>query len=84
VSASANTGTNTTLEMTGWTVLSGYQWIETKKDSFEPVFEFRYFGMRANTDWNLSASITGPGPGETFQPIASLNTKRVDRAFFRI
>ncbi|MBL0057798.1 MAG: hypothetical protein IPP35_01430 [Elusimicrobia bacterium] len=67
VSASLDAGTNTTLEMTGWTVLSGYQWIESNKGSFEPMFGFRYFGTRAETNWNLSAAINGPGPGDTFQ-----------------
>ncbi|MBK8869740.1 MAG: hypothetical protein IPN19_01510 [Elusimicrobia bacterium] len=72
VDASADVGTDTTLSITGWTVLGGYRYFESKKASFEPTFGFRYIGMEAETEWLLSGTVTGPGPGETFQKSGSI------------
>ncbi|MCG3203600.1 MAG: hypothetical protein KCHDKBKB_00271 [Elusimicrobia bacterium] len=73
INASANAGTETTMEMTEWTLLSGYRCLDSKKISFEPTIGLRYFNLSARTDWNLTGAVAGPGPGETFQQSGSVH-----------
>ena len=37
----------------------------------------RYFGIKASTDWQLTATVTGPGSGQTF-PRAGSISERMD------
>jgi hypothetical protein len=72
IGASTNLGTNSTLEIGGWTLLSGYRWRESEKGFFEPTFGLRYLSVQAKTDWMLTGAVSGPGPGQTFEQAGSV------------
>jgi len=66
VSSSLNLATGSSLRGTAWTLGAGYA-VQTGKAAKLDVFGgLRYFDLSASTDWQLSAAIIGPGPGQTF------------------
>lgn len=64
--ASANVGTSTTFKASIWELAGSYTVGRWEKITLEVLAGFRYLGAEASTDWNLSAAIVGPGPGQTF------------------
>jgi len=66
VSSSVNLASSSTFRGMNWTLGAGYA-VQTGQAMTLDVFGgLRYFDLTAGTDWQLSATISGPGPGQTF------------------
>jgi hypothetical protein len=73
VSSSVNLSTSSWLRGTNWTLGAGYA-VQTDKAAPLDVFGgLRYFDLSAGTDWQLSSTISGPGPGQTFPLSGSIS-----------
>jgi hypothetical protein len=46
-----------------WTMVGGYAVVQEPKASFDVLGGFRYLGLKADTNWQLLATVTGTGPG---------------------
>jgi hypothetical protein len=68
-----DTGTSTSLEGLEWTLAGGYGLLETEKASLDAFGGFRYFDVEFKTDWNLSASVSSPVGGLTFNRSGSIS-----------
>jgi len=66
VSAAADVGTELRLTGFEWELAGAYTVAHYGKSSLEVLAGMRYLGIEAKTDWSLSASVTGPGPGQSF------------------
>ncbi|NJD25371.1 MAG: hypothetical protein FIB06_08175 [Betaproteobacteria bacterium] len=63
VSTSAvSAGANVKLDGTVWSLAGGYALVMDPKAKLNVLAGFRYLGLEAKTDWNLSATVTGTGP----------------------
>jgi hypothetical protein len=77
VSSSIDAGTQTSLKGAVWTLAGGYSVLQGDLGRLELLAGFRYFGLKASTDWQLTATVTGPGPGMVFPRSGSIS-KRED------
>lgn len=77
VSAALNTGTQTDIYSTVWTVAGGYNLVRDPKFSLDLVGGGRYLSLKAETSWQLSADVVGPGPGQNF-PRSGFTSERGD------
>jgi hypothetical protein len=59
VSATIDAGTETTLKGAAWALAGSYDVWQGKAGSLGLLGGFRYFGLKATTDWNLTATVTG-------------------------
>jgi hypothetical protein len=55
-----------------WQLAGAYTVAGNEHTSLDVLLGFRYFGIEATTDWNLSGTITGPGPGQSFARTGSI------------
>ena len=64
--AALNAGTEAKLEGVVWTMMGGYAAVQEPRLSLDLIGGFRYLGVRATTDWQLTGTVTGTGPlGQT-------------------
>jgi len=77
VSAGADLGTTVRLSGLEWELAGAYTVARSGHSSMEVLAGFRYLGIEAKTDWQLSGSITGPGPGQSFAASGNVSD-RVD------
>jgi hypothetical protein len=75
VDASANLSTQSSLKGLEWTLAGGYTLVQTPSVTLDLLGGFRYFEIEATTNWQLSASVTAPGGGQSF-PASGTVTKR--------
>jgi len=61
-----------TLKGTLWQLAGAYTVAGNEHTSLDVLLGFRYFGIEATTDWNLSGTIAGPGPGQSFARTGSI------------
>lgn len=74
VSSSVNLSTSSWLRGTNVTLGAGYA-VKTGKAAPVDVFGgLRYFDLSAGTDWQLTATINGPSPGQTFPLSGGIST----------
>jgi hypothetical protein len=67
LSRAADLGSSSTLKATMWTLLGGYTVVQEDWVDLDLMVGFRYAAIRANTDYNLNVSLTGPrNNGVTF------------------
>jgi hypothetical protein len=59
-------GTNTNIKGTVWTLVGGYAAVQDPRSTLDVIGGFRYFDLKATTDWQLSATVTGPTGAQTF------------------
>jgi hypothetical protein len=55
-----DTGSDTSLKTTIWSVVGGYSVVSTPAANVDLIAGVRYLSLKANTDWNLNADVTGP------------------------
>ncbi len=67
MSPSLDAGTNSTLKGTVWTLAGGYSLLESHSGALELINGFRYLGLDASTNWNLTATISAPNAWQTPQ-----------------
>jgi hypothetical protein len=77
VSSSANVSTDSSLKGGAWTLGGGYAVLPGRPVEMDVFGGLRYFGLHASTDWQLTATVTGPGGGQTFPRTGSISA-RVD------
>ena len=73
VNSSLNLGTSSELEGTVWTLAGSYSLLDKHPGALSVLGGFRYFGLDASTDWNLTATITAPGGSATFPRSGSVS-----------
>ncbi|MCZ7565775.1 MAG: hypothetical protein M5U08_19935 [Burkholderiales bacterium] len=61
-----NAGTQSKLKGVVWTLVGGYAAVQAPRASLEAIGGFRYVGIEATTDWQLTATVTDPGGTVTF------------------
>lgn len=79
-STALDAGTSSSLATWIWTLAGSYEVVEESAVTLEVLGGFRYFWADVSTDWQLTATITGPGPGQVFQRTGSISeTKDLGR-----
>ena len=61
-----DTGTQTNLKGTVWTLVGGYAAVQDPRATLDVIGGFRYLDLKATTNWQLSATVTGPAGAQTF------------------
>ncbi len=77
VTAVADVGTKVKLSGFEWELAGARTVARGGNSSLDILAGVRYLGIEAKTDWKLSGSITGPGPGQSFAASGS-TSHRVD------
>lgn len=75
VPATLDAGTSVEIEGVEWGMAGAYTVAQRKTSSLDVLVGFRYFGIEAKTDWNLSGTISGPGPGQSFARTGSISKR---------
>jgi hypothetical protein len=65
-------GTQTNLKGTVWTLVGGYAAVQDPRATLDVIGGFRYFGLKATSNWQLSATVAGPGGAQTFARTGSV------------
>jgi len=73
VSSGIDAGTESSLKGAAWTLAGGYSVLQGDLGRLELLAGFRYFGLKASTDWNLTATVNGPGGGQVFPRSGSIS-----------
>jgi hypothetical protein len=73
VSATLNTGTDSTVSGSLWTLAGGYTLADGAWGNVDGLAGFRLFSLSSDTDVRLSATVNGPGPGQTFSSTGRLS-----------
>ena len=77
VATNLNLNTDSSLKGLAWTLAGGYSAVQTPQATLDVLGGFRYFGVDASSDWQLTAAVNGPGGGQTFPRSGSID-KSVD------
>jgi hypothetical protein len=77
VDTSATGSTESSLKGVEWTLATGYTLVQSPRASLDVLAGFRYFGVEARSDWQLGATVNGPGGAQTF-PAAGSISRRAD------
>jgi hypothetical protein len=75
VSSSANVSTDSSLKGLLWTLGVGYAVLPGRPVEMDIFGGLRYFGLEVSTDWQLTATVTGPGAGQTFPRTGSISQR---------
>ncbi len=75
VSVGADVGTKVKLSGVEWELAGAYTVARGGNSSMDVLAGVRYFGIEAKTDWRLSGTITGPGPGQSFAASGSVSDR---------
>lgn len=73
VSTTIDAGTKTSFTGLTWTLGGGYTVVQSPGARLDVFGGFRYFRVEVSTDWNLSATVTGPGGGLSFPRTGSVS-----------
>lgn len=75
--ATANLNANVNTSLTGvvWTMLGGYEVLPGKDANLALLGGIRYLGLKASTDYQLTADVTGPPGTATFARTGSASKK---------
>ena len=61
-----NSGTQSALDATVFTLAGGYNMVQDPTTTFDLIAGIRYANVKASTDWNLTAVVTGPAGAAAF------------------
>jgi hypothetical protein len=73
VDVTLDLGTKSSLSGDLWTLVGGYSLVRDAGATLDVIGGFRYLGIEAKTDWNLSATITLPGSTDTLERTGSVS-----------
>src|SRR5262245_43503612 len=73
VSSNLDAGTSSTLKGLVWTLAGSYSVLDAHPGVLEVLGGLRYLGLKASTDWNLTATVTAPGGSATFPRSGSVS-----------
>lgn len=68
-----DSGTQTKVKGTVWTLAGGYAAVQDPRHTLDVIGGVRYLGVKAKTDWQLSATVTAPGGAQTFPASGSVS-----------
>lgn len=71
--ANLNVGANSSLKGLVWTLLGGYDVVQTKDANLALLGGFRYLRLEAGSDWTLTANVTGPAGTAAFARSGSVS-----------
>ena len=74
VSTTLNASTRSSLTGVAWTFGGGYTVVEGSKHRLDLLGGVRYFGLKASSDWQLGAVVSGPN-GQTFAQSGSISQR---------
>lgn len=74
ISTTLNASTRSSLTGATWTVGGGYAVVQEPKYTLDVLGGVRYFGLKASSDWQLSAALNGP-QGQVFAQSGSISQK---------
>lgn len=77
VGTSLNANTRSSLDGLQWMLAGGYTVVQTPSVTLDVLAGFRYLGIEANTQWQLTGTVSGPGGAQTF-PASGRISKRTD------
>jgi hypothetical protein len=77
VSTSGDVRTQSSLKGFEWTLAGGYTAMQSPRGTLDVLAGFRYFHVEASSDWQLSATVSGPGGGQVF-PASGSVSRRTD------
>jgi hypothetical protein len=66
VATSADVSTQSSLKGYVFTLGSGYTMLRSPRGTLDLIGGLRYFHIEASSDWQLAATVAGPGGGQTF------------------
>jgi opacity protein-like surface antigen len=66
VDADPNSETSTSLDALEWTLAGGYVVTRGGPFSVEVIAGVRHLTVEAESEWRIAGTITGPGPGQSF------------------
>lgn len=75
VGTTFNSSTSSSLRGFLWTLDGAYTFAETPRVTLQVLGGARYLSIRASTDWQLSAAVTGPGAGQVFPASGSISQR---------
>jgi hypothetical protein len=67
-----DTGTQTRLKGTVWTLVGGYAAVQDARATLDAIGGLRYFGLKATSDWQLSATVSAPPGAQSFARTGSV------------
>jgi len=68
-----DSGTQTTVKGTVWTLAGGYAAVQDPGATLDVIGGVRYLGVKAKTDWQLTATVSGPGGSQAFPAAGSVS-----------
>jgi hypothetical protein len=74
VSTSLNSSTRSSLTAAAWTIGGGYAVVQEPKHTLDVLGGVRYLGMKASSDWQLTATVSGP-QGQVFAQSGSISQR---------
>jgi hypothetical protein len=75
VDTALNTNTRSKLKGFAWSALAGYTLVHSPGSTHDAFAGLRYFGLKAETGWQLAAVVQGPGAGQTFERSGSVSQR---------
>ena len=66
-------GTSSSLKAWLLTLAGSFGVVEERAVTLEILGGFRYLSLDVSTDWQLTTTVTGPGPGQVFQRTGSIS-----------
>ena len=72
-----NSGTQSALDATVFTLAGGYNMVQDPTTTLDLIAGVRYANVKARTDWNLTAVVTGPAGAAAFAPPAPSNDRTI-------
>lgn len=76
VGTTLNSGSSTSIKGLVWTLAGGWAAVQSPQGNLDVFGGFRYFGLKASTDWQLNATVVGPqGGAQAFPRTGSVSQK---------
>ena len=73
VTTSADVSTKSSLKGYEWTLGTSSTVVRSPRGTLDLLGGLRYFHIEASTDWQLAATVSGPGGGQTFPAAGSVS-----------
>jgi hypothetical protein len=77
VSTTGTSSAQSSLKGLEWTLAGSYAMMQSPRGTLEVLGGLRYFHVEASSDWQLSATVSGPGGAQTF-PASGNVSRRTD------
>jgi hypothetical protein len=73
LSSSLDAGTQSSLKGGLWSLAGSYAVVDGEIVTLDALGGFRYFSVRASSDWRLTTTVSGPGGGRSFPSSGSIS-----------